>query len=89
MHESLLLVQLGEVPIKCSFVQKDCICTTAYSKCKNTTLSHMSSVAVLYSLGLHHVDLALKYNMWELKSFLFFFKCRLLSGDLLEYLICF
>lgn len=32
MHELMLLVQRGEVPIKCNFVQKYYIYTTAYSK---------------------------------------------------------
>lgn len=62
----------GEVNIKFSFVQKHLTCTAAYSKCKNSSPSHINSVVVLNRSGLHHVDLALKYNMWESASFFLF-----------------
>lgn len=78
-------VPMSEVPITSSFVlkNKNTFKCLLYCKCKKSNLCHMCAVAMLYSLRLHHVDLALKLSMWKQKSFFFY----LLSSDLMEYII--
>lgn len=53
----------GEVPTKTRKIK----CVLLPTLNGRTLRFHINTVAVWYSSGLHHVDLALKCSMWELK----------------------